>query len=86
MSRSRFGFVIPVFVTSLLFATPANAITPIPLAAGMMMFVQATTYVNQCVTYTYDKNGNLKVRSNNQYGTQTVWGASTFGCFSWTAP
>ena len=52
----------------------------------VLVALQAVTGQNQCVSYTYDLNGNITAKSNLSFGATATWGSSTFGCFSWTAP
>jgi YD repeat-containing protein len=41
---------------------------------------------NQCLSYTYDKNGNRTSQNNQVFGATATWGSSTYGCFSWISP
>lgn len=38
-----------------------------------------------CVAYVYDPAGNRTSQSNT-LGAETTWGASYWGCLTWTAP
>jgi hypothetical protein len=61
---------------------PATAATSVFLAEG----VQSIATQNQCLTYSYDKNGNRQTESALIFGTAPVWGAAPYGCFTWTQP
>jgi YD repeat-containing protein len=37
-----------------------------------------------CLAYAYDANGNRTSQANTSASVTAVWGAGTFGCFSWT--
>ena len=69
----------------MLFASPAQA-SSVAFANGhILMMFQAAGAPNQCVSFNYDKNGNITTRVNQSFGAGATWGASLFGCFSWTA-
>lgn len=45
--------------------------------------VQAIAAQNQCLTYSYDKNGNRQVETSMTFGSTATWGSSVYGCFRW---
>ena len=55
-------------------------------AADLTALLGGTGAQNQCLSYTYDKNGNRTSQNNRAFGTTATWGASTYGCFNWTSP
>lgn len=46
--------------------------------------VQSVSAPNACISYSYDRNGNILTKSAGTYG-QATWGSSAYACFSWTA-
>jgi len=66
-------------------ASPAQASSLAFVNSNVLALFQAVGAPNQCVSYAYDKNGNITVRTNQTFGTQAVWGSVQFGCFSWTS-
>jgi hypothetical protein len=48
-----------------------------------LLALQLTASPNQCLSYTYDLNGNVITRTNAIYGATARWGSSPFGCFDW---
>lgn len=84
-SAKQFGLLASLGALQMLFASPAQASSLAFANSHILMMFQAAGAPNQCVSYTYDKNGNITVRTNQTYGSGTTWGSSLFGCFSWTA-
>lgn len=70
--------------TQLAFTTPAEASGVMLVSSDMLALFQIASSPNFCVAYSYDRNGNLLVKTNGTYG-QAVWGSASFGCFSWTS-
>jgi hypothetical protein len=69
----------------LVFAGSAQAATAAFLNSNVLMLFQAAGAPNQCISFAYDKNGNITVRTNQAFGSQATWGSVKFGCFSWTS-
>jgi hypothetical protein len=71
-------------------AAPAAASAAARVAAArvvrtdMLALFQAISAPNQCISYQYDKNGNVTVKISGTFGATTTWGSASFGCFTWT--
>jgi len=83
LTKARAGLFVSLIALQALFALPAQASSLAVMNSNILALFQAVGAPNQCVSYTYDKNGNILVRANQTYGSQATWGSSTFGCFSW---
>jgi len=68
--------------------TAVTSIAPAADSASILLAegVQSIATQNQCLTYSYDKNGNRQTESALIFGTAPVWGAAPYGCFTWTQP
>ena len=71
--------------TQLVFSTPANASGVILVSTDMLALFQTVSAANQCISYQYDRNGNLIAKISSTFGAAPTWGSSSFGCFSWSS-
>ena len=78
------GALFFVCAGQLMLTAPAHA-SGISLLSGQMLMLLQSATPNQCISYSYDHNGNITVRSNLAYGATATWGTSIFGCFSWSS-
>lgn len=85
--RSEWRVVLLGFLClfQLLASAPAQASSFAAINSNILALFQASGAPNQCVSYTYDKNGNITVRINQTYTSQPSWGVALFGCFSWSS-
>lgn len=56
------------------------------ISSELLAAFQSVASQNQCVSYTYDHNGNITAKVDQTFGASPTWGSSSFGCFTWTAP
>lgn len=69
----------------ILWAAPASAAGFWLTNTQLLLLMQSVASQNECVSYTFDKNGNVLTKVSQAHGSAAVWGSSVFGCFSWTA-
>lgn len=84
-SRKYAGLFLFICAAQAVLATPAQASSLSLVSSQMLMFLQIASAPNQCISYSYDRNGNITARNNKAYGAQGTWGSSVYGCFSWTS-
>lgn len=64
-------------------AAPARAIGLTLVGGQMLALLQSASSPNLCISYTYDRNGNVLVKTNSTFGAHASWGSSIYGCFVW---
>lgn len=85
LSRRHAGLFVFLCAVQVGLASPAEA-SRLPLVnSQMLLFLQTVSGPNLCISYSYDRNGNVLVKSNSSYGAQATWGSSVYGCFKWTS-
>ena len=82
ISRRKAVVYTCVCALQLMVAAPAHAAGLILLNSELLALFQ--TLSHQCLTFTYDLNGNRLTSGSQTYSTAPIWGSSVYGCFSWT--
>lgn len=79
-NMSLIGFLA---LFQMVLVTPVQATPLVLLSSQMLLLSQVVSPPNQCISYSYDRNGNIIVRTDQAYGSSGTWGSSVYGCFSW---